>query len=136
MEIRVKNIDQLREAAVRFCEAAGDSRHFAFHAPMGAGKTTFIAELCRVLGCIDEASSPTFSIVNEYARENDLSVFHFDFYRIESEAELIDMGLDDYFDSGAFCLMEWPENAAGYLPEDVVDVEISVADDGMRIIRI
>lgn len=135
MELIIKNIEQLGEGARQFLAAAGDSRHFAFHAPMGAGKTTFIAELCRDLGCIDEASSPTFSIVNEYAREDGPSVFHFDFYRIESEEELIDMGLNDYFDSGSICLMEWPENAEGYLPDDIVDVEIEVADDGSRIIR-
>lgn len=134
MEIEIRNIDELPAAAEKFLKAMGDRRHFAFHAPMGAGKTTFISELCKAMGAEDEASSPTFSIVNEYAVSGQKPIYHFDFYRIESVEELLDMGLDDYWDSGAVCLMEWPENALDFLPEDTVDVNIEVREDGSRVI--
>ena len=134
MKIEIRNISDLPAAAETFMKAMGGRKHFAFHAPMGAGKTTFISELCKILGAEDEASSPTFSIVNEYAVPGEKPVFHFDFYRIETVEELLDMGLDDYWDSGAVCLMEWPENALDFLPEDTVDVNIEVGDDGSRVI--
>lgn len=134
MEIEICNIDELPVAADKFLKAMGDRKHFAFHAPMGAGKTTFISELCKAMGAEDEASSPTFSIVNEYAVPGVKPVYHFDFYRIETAEELLDMGLDDYWDSGAVCLMEWPENALDFLPEDTVDVNIEVREDGVRVI--
>lgn len=138
MDIIIKNINELPRAAHEFIDAMGESRHFAFHAPMGAGKTTFISALCNALGSIDEASSPTFSIVNEYAVDDSTAkkvgdkIFHFDFYRVETEEELLDMGIYDYWDSGALCLIEWPENAEDFLPEDTVNVEISVLPDNSR----
>lgn len=129
-------MEGLPEAAREFASAMGDRKHFAFHAPMGAGKTTFISELCRALGAIDEASSPTFSIVNEYALENGgAPIYHFDFYRIESDAEALDMGLLDYWESDSICLMEWPENVEAFLPDDVVDVEIAVDAEGGRTLK-
>ena len=135
MEIEIRNIDDLPRAAREFLAAAGEHRHFAFHAPMGAGKTTFISALCAEAGSEDEASSPTFSIVNEYAVPDGKPIYHFDFYRIETAEELMDMGLDDFWDSGALCLMEWPENALDFLPEDTVDVNIEVQPDGSRVLR-
>lgn len=133
MEIVIRNTEDLPEAARAFAAAIGEHRHFAFRAGMGAGKTTFISELCRTLGAEDEATSPTFSIVNEYAAP-DGPIYHFDFYRIETPEETLDLGLDDYFDSGCLCLMEWPENVEDFLPEDVVDVRIDVRDDGSRLL--
>ena len=135
MEIKIQGTDDLQRAAKQFVEEMGDARHFAFHAPMGAGKTTFISALCEVMGAEDEASSPTFSLVNEYAVPGKKPIYHFDFYRIESPAEAMDMGLDDYWDSGALCLMEWPENVEGFLPEDTIDLTIEVLEDGSRLLR-
>ena len=107
---------------------------------MGAGKTTFISALCKCAGMEDEVTSPTFSIVNEYrpaasSGQSADRIFHFDFYRIETPEEALDLGLDDYFDSGALCLMEWPENVEDFLPEDTLDVHIDVKDDGTRVIK-
>ena len=140
MEIQISDIDHLGQGARKFIEVLGNRRHVAFEAPMGAGKTTFIAALCHELGMEDEASSPTFSIINEYhpAPESKDSriVYHFDFYRIESPEETLDLGLDDYFDSDALCLMEWPGNVDGFLPDDVVEVVIRVNDDGSRTLII
>ncbi|MDE7414087.1 MAG: tRNA (adenosine(37)-N6)-threonylcarbamoyltransferase complex ATPase subunit type 1 TsaE [Muribaculaceae bacterium] len=137
MKIKIENIDKIDEAAARFLSEIGDRRHLAFHAPMGAGKTTFISALCRSLGMEDEATSPTFSIVNEYrgGEGGRQRVYHFDFYRIETPEETLDLGLDDYFDSEWLCLMEWPENVEDFLPDDVTDVYIEVNGDGSRVVK-
>lgn len=126
MKIEVNSIEGLPQAAARFLEAAADSRIFAFRAPMGAGKTTFIAELCRALGADDDFGSPTFSIVNEYLAKNGESIYHFDFYRLESAEEAADIGAEDYFSSGSRCFIEWPERVEAILPEDTVFVTIDV----------
>lgn len=136
MEIRISDMDDLGRAAREFYAALGENRHVAFHAGMGTGKTTFISALCRELGMEDEVTSPTFSIINEYrGGEPEQKVYHFDFYRIESPEEALDLGLDDYFDSGALCLMEWPENVEAFLPEDTLHVEIETEEDGSRVMR-
>lgn len=134
MEINVGSPEMLADAAAKFVAAMQGRLHYAFRAPMGAGKTTFISAVCAELGSSDEASSPTFSIVNEYARPDGMPIYHFDFYRIEDEEELLDMGVEDYWDNGSVCLIEWPEMAEGHLPDDVVEVEIRVNDDNSRTI--
>ena len=134
MEIRIENIEEIVSAAREFLRATEGHNHIAFHGSMGAGKTTFISALCEALGMEDEATSPTFSIVNEY-RGAGRRVYHFDFYRIESPEETLDLGLDDYFDSGALCLMEWPENVEDFLPDDTLDVTIEETEEGGRVIR-
>lgn len=134
MEIRIGNIDEIGSAAQEFLRAVEGRRHIAFHGSMGAGKTTFISALCDALGMEDEATSPTFSIVNEY-RGATGRVYHFDFYRIETPEETLDLGLDDYFDSGALCLMEWPENVEDFLPDDTLHVAIEETPGGGRVIR-
>ncbi len=135
MKIEIENIEQIDAGAREFLRVIGDRRHIAFHASMGAGKTTFISALCRAMGVEDETTSPTFSIVNEYRDRDDKRIFHFDFYRIETPEETLDLGLDDYFDSGALCLMEWPENVEDFLPDDLLDVYIDVDEKGSRTIH-
>lgn len=136
MEIIIRDTDGLEQAAREFLAALGDRRIVAFHAPMGAGKTTFISALCRVLGLEDEATSPTFSIINEYHSPDGEKVYHFDFYRIDDLEEAADLGLDDYFCSGNLCLMEWPENVEPLLPDDTLDVEIRINPDSSRTLRL
>lgn len=121
-------------AAAQFVDtyAPGSGRVFAFFGPMGAGKTTFISEVCRLLGSDAEASSPTFSIVNEYDTREWGKVYHLDCYRLEGEEEAFDIGVEDYFSSGRPCFVEWPEKIGTLLPPDAVRVEIEVADDGTR----
>lgn len=134
MKITITTENDIDRAAREFLDAIGDSRHIAFRAPMGAGKTTFTSALCRALGVADDVSSPTFSIINEYRDAADRPVYHFDFYRIDDDAQALDLGLDEYFDSDALCLMEWPENVDAFLPDDTLFVEISVGADGSRTI--
>ena len=132
----IHNISELDQAAGQFLKETSAARIIAFYAPMGAGKTTFTTAICRVLGVREDAvSSPTFAIVNEYRTASGESVFHFDFYRITKIAEALDIGFYDYIDSGSLCIIEWPENIEELLPEDTLKVNISVAEDGSRIIN-
>ena len=135
-EIKIANLSEIGAAAKEFLAQTAGHNLIAFYAPMGAGKTTFITAICHELGVRDDAvSSPTFAIVNEYRSAKGESVFHFDFYRIEKESEALDIGLYDYLDSGCLCLMEWPENIEGLLPEETLKVSISVLEDGSRLLR-
>ena len=113
-----------------------DRTVYAFRGEMGAGKTTFITELCRQLGVDDAANSPSFSIVNEYRSDTTAElIYHFDFYRLDNIEEALEIGTEDYFDSGALCLIEWPERVEDLLPGDTVDVYIKVDEnDNSRII--
>ncbi|MGB2226197.1 MAG: tRNA (adenosine(37)-N6)-threonylcarbamoyltransferase complex ATPase subunit type 1 TsaE [Polaribacter sp.] len=107
-----------------------------FYGQMGVGKTTLIKEICKSLHSEDIISSPTFSLVNEYRTQNDEPIYHFDFYRIESEEEALDIGVEDYFYSGDWCLIEWPNNIENLLPLDAVEIHLSHADDGKRSIQL
>lgn len=105
---------------------------------MGAGKTTFIRALVRALGVNDdEASSPSFSIINEYRSDTTAElIYHFDLYRLESVEEALEIGVEDYFDSGALCLLEWPERIEALLPDDTVIVDIAVNSDESRTLTL
>lgn len=132
-ELLIRDLSEIDSVAEKFLREVGQNRLIAFYAPMGAGKTTFTTAICRVLGVADDAvSSPTFSIVNEYRTAAGESLFHFDFYRISKISEALDIGLFDYLDSGALCIMEWPENIEEILPEDTLKVSISVSPEGCR----
>lgn len=135
MKIEISSLASLPAAAREFLDATAGRTVFAFDAPMGSGKTTFIAEVCRCLGIEDTASSPSFSIINEYmpAGGGD-PVYHFDFYRLESAAEAAEIGAEDYLYSGCLCLIEWPERVEEILPDDTVRVRIDVGADGSRIL--
>ena len=100
---------------------------------MGAGKTTFIKAICRELGVEEVMSSPTFSIVNEYATNDGNTIYHFDFYRLEDESEAYAAGLHEYFDSGAYCFVEWAERVPSILPVSTVNVRITVEGEERRI---
>ena len=131
--ITIRDLADLPRAAKAFLSEIGENRIVAFFAPMGAGKTTFTTALCKELGVREDAvSSPTFAIVNEYRTAAGEPLFHFDFYRIEHLEEALDIGLYDYLDSGALCLIEWPENIGPLLGEEALDVRIEVEPDGGR----
>ena len=134
MEIRIQTLDTIREAAREFIQHIGDARIFAFYGKMGARKTTFVKAICEELGSTDVITSPTFAIVNEYSALGE-TIYHFDFYRIKKLEEVYDMGIEEYFYSGALCLIEWPELIEDVLPDDAVKVTIEEQPDGSRIVK-
>ena len=137
MEIRIQDIEHINEAAREFIKQIGDRRVFAFYGKMGAGKTTFIKALCKLLGVEDEVNSPTFAIINEYRSETTAElIYHFDFYRIKKLEEVYDLGYEDYFYSGALCFIEWPELVEELLPLDAKKVTITENSDGSRTITL
>jgi tRNA threonylcarbamoyladenosine biosynthesis protein TsaE len=111
------------------------SKTLLFYGEMGSGKTTLISAIVKEMGGVDATSSPTFSIVNEYEVKGDI-VNHFDLYRLKNEYEALDMGIEDYFYSGSWNFIEWPEKIKNLLPENVTVLQLSLADDGGRILKI
>ena len=135
MEIIIKDIESISEAAREFIAQMGDNKIFAFYGSMGAGKTTFVKALCEAMGVTDTVNSPTFAIVNEYDTPSGRPIYHFDFYRIKRLAEVYDMGYEDYFYGRGLCLIEWPELIEELLPENTVKVTIEELPDGSREVR-
>jgi tRNA threonylcarbamoyladenosine biosynthesis protein TsaE len=109
------------------------NRIFTFEGEMGAGKTTLIKQICKKLNVADSMSSPTFSIVNEYLTKTGESVYHFDFYRIKTETEALDIGIEEYFYSGSYCFIEWPEKIHNLLPDNFVKVQIKIKENHREI---
>ena len=129
LSLKAKGLDELDQVAARILESRPHSRVFAFYGSMGAGKTTLIKSLCKQLMVKDVVVSPTFSLINEYRTDRNEPVYHFDFYRINSLTEAFDMGYEEYFYSGAYCFIEWPEKIEQLLPAGFVYISIC-ADNG------
>jgi tRNA threonylcarbamoyladenosine biosynthesis protein TsaE len=129
-------LDNLSQVVQEFIELNPKPNIWLFEGEMGAGKTTFIKELCAQLGVSSNVSSPTYSLVNEYQTTNGGTVYHFDFYRLKTETEALDYGLYDYFDSGNICLCEWPSNIKSFWPEEYLLIEISKIDANFRAIEV
>ena len=135
MEIKIKSLDCIKEAAQQFIDNMGKGNVFAFYGKMGAGKTTFIKAICECLDVEDVITSPTFAIVNEYySNKLQDSIYHFDLYRIKKLEEVYDMGYEDYFYSHRLCFLEWPELVEELLPKDAVKVTIAEQEDGSRLV--
>lgn len=134
--IRIEGLEDYKRAAKEFVPFLKKGNVFAFYGAMGSGKTTFIKSLCEELGVEDAINSPTFAIVNEYEDKNRHTIYHFDFYRIKSIAEVYNMGYEEYIYSDAYCFMEWPELIEELLPEEHIRVDIKEESDGTRTIRI
>lgn len=133
MRIEVNNLAGLDQAAKTLIEYAPEARILIFEGEMGAGKTTFIKALCREMGVTELVSSPTFSIVNEYDADGKV-IYHFDFYRIRNLQEAYDIGYEEYFYSGDYCFIEWPERVAELLPEHYLKIEITVVNEQQRVL--
>ena len=125
-------LPQIKSAAATFLGAVKNTNVIALHGEMGAGKTTFVHALCDELGVQNAVSSPTFSIINEYATAAGKTIYHLDLYRLKSVQEAIDAGVEDCFYSGNLCLVEWPEIAPAIFPEDTLHVYIEIAGDNER----
>lgn len=134
--ILIKDKKQLNVAARRILECTSGKRILAFYGQMGAGKTTIIKALCKALGAEDIVSSPTFTLVNEYKTSKGTTLYHIDFYRIRKMEEVFDFGLEEYFASGSYCFMEWPELIEEILPPETVRIMITVGDKEQRTLEI
>jgi len=128
-----ENLEQLNSIAKQILDYTSTHKKFAFYGEMGVGKTTLIKALSLQLGVTDVVSSPTFSIVNEYNADENIKVYHFDFYRIEDEEEAYDMGYEEYFFSSAYCFIEWAEKIPNLIEDDMVQIKMSVAGNTRKI---
>ena len=131
----IKSLSEINHIAARFIQAHPADRIFAFYGEMGVGKTTFIKAICEEMKVQDYVTSPTFALINEYKTKDNQSIFHFDFYRILNVSEAYDFGYEDYFYSGNYCFIEWPELIETILPSIVVNVTIREIENGKRIIE-
>lgn len=136
MRILINNKKHLPAAARKIIALASGKKHLAFYGAMGAGKTTLIKAICRELGADDLVTSPTFTMVNEYRTAGGETIYHIDFYRIRKTEEVLDFGIEEYFASGSYCLMEWPELIGALLPAATMDIRITVRDGEQRIVDI
>lgn len=118
LEQKTSNEEETYKIAQNFGEKLKPGDLVAFFGELGSGKTFFIKSLCKKLGALSEATSPTFTLINEYSTKENFYIYHFDFYRIESEWELLNLGLDDFFYNQHICLIEWANKIQKYLPEN------------------
>jgi len=126
------SLEEINAVAKQILALPSLKKVITFHAEMGSGKTTLIKEIVKELGVQDNSSSPTFSLVNEYRTHRGEIVYHFDLYRLNSEEEGYDMGLDEYFYSDDWCFIEWPEKTPNLIPFDHAHISIKVLIDGTR----
>lgn len=133
LEIAIKGVNDLPAAARTILDFAGNTRIFMFYAPMGAGKTSLIKELCAALGSKDSFSSPTYSIINEYHTPS-AKLFHLDLYRLKSQEELFDLGIEEILDGETYCFIEWPELAEDMVEVNYLKIDIEVKDN-IRYLR-
>ncbi len=129
------SLNEIHGTAISFWKEVKDRKVIAFHGPMGSGKTTFIHALCDVKKVRDVVSSPTFSLINEYSFEEkgkESKIYHIDLYRLRSETEAFDAGIEDCLYSGHICLVEWPEKASSLLPEDTLHVYLEAVNADKR----
>lgn len=135
MELLVEQETKLADAASSIINYAGNEKIFLFHGEMGAGKTTLIKSISQQLGLEENISSPTYSLVNEYALPQG-KIYHFDFFRIKNESEAFDLGFEEYLASGDYCFIEWPEMIPNLWPNNFIEIKIVEENNGVRKISI
>jgi tRNA threonylcarbamoyladenosine biosynthesis protein TsaE len=131
VEITIHSKEEMAQVAAQLLEAAGDRRKFAFYGEIGAGKTTLIQTLCRLLEVADYVTSPTFALVNVYESPEG-PVYHLDLYRLKNVEEALDIGIEEYLADDAYCFIEWPELVDALLPEDVIRIKITFLAESSR----
>ena len=129
-------LSDIKQATEKIWQYGKAKKVWAFHADMGAGKTTFIHALCETLHVTSTISSPTYSIINEYVSASEGVIYHMDLFRLKDEEEALQAGVEDCVVSGCLCLIEWPEKAPGLLPLEYLSIMIYVIDGQTREIVI
>lgn len=131
-----ESLSDLPAVADAIAKYAGDEKIWLFEGNLGAGKTTLIKNICSTLHCRDAVSSPTFSLINVYSSEKYGEIYHFDLYRMKSEDEVLDIGADEYLDSGNFCFIEWPEKLGNLFPDKFLKISVEIVKGNRRIINL
>lgn len=126
------DFSEIEKTAKEFLKATTDYKVFAFSGDLGAGKTSFITALCKVLGVSDNISSPTYSIIHEYKTNDNKTIYHMDLYRIKTKEEAIDAGVEDCLLSNQMCFVEWPDKAPGIFPDNTIYSEIEILSETKR----
>lgn len=133
---RFKELSELDSISTELLRIGKDVPVWLFNGNMGAGKTTLIKSICKQLGIKSLVQSPTFALVNEYLSESQQIVYHFDFYRIRHETEALDMGVEEYLDSGNHCFVEWPEKIQSLWPSHYLNLTLNLGGEGERILEV
>lgn len=136
MKITIEDKRHISSAVKQLLKRTGANKILAFYGSLGAGKTTIIKAVCRIIGAPDLVTSPTFTLVNEYMTTDGEPIYHIDFYRIKKKEEVFDFGIEEYFSSGHYCLLEWPELVEDILPDETVRIKVTVGDQGQRILEV
>lgn len=137
LELVSSDLEGLDDIASRIIEFSEGLSFWIFDGDMGLGKTTLIKSICKVLTVVDLVSSPTYSILNEYQDQNKNTLYHFDFYRLNSEEEALDIGVEEYFYSGNYCFVEWPSKVPSLLPtEQYLLISLRLDNNNHRVIEV
>ena len=136
MTFSYSGLDQIEQAAEKIIQKCSGHNIWIFKGQMGAGKTTLIKSICNQMDVVDNISSPTFSLLNVYQTVSENEIYHFDFYRIKDEMEAVDIGCDEYFYSGQYCFIEWPEKIPSLIPDRFIEISINLGKENEREIFI
>ena len=136
MQLIIDSESELDDVASKIIDYSQEEKIWAFFGEMGAGKTALIRAIADRYKVEDNVHSPTFSIVNEYANRNNDVFYHFDFYRIKDLTEAMDIGIEEYFDSGNHCFIEWPGKVSSLLPTQYLRIDISITSHTGRELKL
>lgn len=136
MNLKAKSITDLRNIAENIIRFAQNIKIWIFEGEMGAGKTTLIKEIAKQMQVMDAVQSPTYSLVNEYETNLGETIYHFDFYRIQNENEAMDIGYEEYFFSGYYCMIEWASKVRNLIPVPFVKIHIIEEGNNTRNIEL
>jgi tRNA threonylcarbamoyladenosine biosynthesis protein TsaE len=134
--LTTNNLTDLPALTKQIIQFAGNKKIWLFEGQMGAGKTTLIQAIAKALGVSDSTSSPTYSLINEYQTTDNKTIYHFDFYRLKTEIEALDYGIEEYFYSNNICLCEWPSKIPNLWPDEYLMIKIEADNTGSRQISL
>ena len=130
------SLDNINGVAKEIIAMLDKKKVVALHGGMGAGKTTLVTAICKLMGVTDSIGSPTFSIINQYQAADGQIIFHIDMYRLKDEEEALQTGVEDCLYSGNCCFVEWPEKAPGIFPGDTLHIQLLPLDNETRKLTI